>query len=114
MKHLMYMDDIKVFAKNENELETLIQTLRIYSQDIGMQLPIEKCVMLKWKVEKEKQRKDQPDQERIRTLGEMEKYKYFRILEANTLKQDKGKNKKKVPRKTFWNHALWQKSRQRD
>ncbi len=35
--HLMYMDDIKLFAKNEKELETLIQTVRIYSQNIGME-----------------------------------------------------------------------------
>ena len=32
--HLMYMEGIKLFAKNEKELETLIQTVRIYSQDI--------------------------------------------------------------------------------
>ena len=35
--HLMYMDNIKLLAKNENELETLIQTIRLYSQDIGME-----------------------------------------------------------------------------
>ena len=28
------MDDIKLFAKNEKELETLIHKFRIYSQDI--------------------------------------------------------------------------------
>ena len=33
----MYMDDIKLFAKNEKELETLMLTVRIYSQDIGME-----------------------------------------------------------------------------
>ena len=32
----MYMDDIKRFAKNEKELKTLIQTVRIDSQDIRM------------------------------------------------------------------------------
>ena len=31
VNHLMYMDDIKPFAKNEKELETLIHTVRIYS-----------------------------------------------------------------------------------
>ena len=35
------MDDIKVFAKNEKELETLIQKGRIYCQDIGMLYAIE-------------------------------------------------------------------------
>ena len=30
INHLMYMDDIKLFAKNEKELETLKHTVRIY------------------------------------------------------------------------------------
>ena len=34
----MYMDDIKLFANNEKELENLIQIVRIYSQDIGINL----------------------------------------------------------------------------
>ena len=42
----MYMDDIKLFAKNEKELETLIHAVRIYSQDIGMEFGIEKCAIL--------------------------------------------------------------------
>ena len=46
INHLMYMDDIKLFAKNEKELETLIHAVRIYSQDIGMEFGIEKCAML--------------------------------------------------------------------
>ena len=29
INHLMYMDDIKLFAKNEKELETLIHAVRI-------------------------------------------------------------------------------------
>ena len=32
INHLMYMDEIKLFAKNEKELENLIQTVRIYNQ----------------------------------------------------------------------------------
>ena len=32
----MYIDDIKLFEKNEKELETLIHTVRIYSQYIGI------------------------------------------------------------------------------
>ena len=39
--HLMYMDDIKLFAKNEKELETLIHAVRIYTHDIGMEFGIE-------------------------------------------------------------------------
>ena len=49
--HLIYTDDIKLFAKTKKELETLIQAVRIYSQDIGMGFGIEKCTMLIMKVE---------------------------------------------------------------
>ena len=42
----MYRDDIKILAKNEKALETLIQAVRIYSQEIGMEFGIEECAML--------------------------------------------------------------------
>ena len=37
---------IYIFAKNEKEVEILIKTIGIYSQDIGMEFEIEKCAML--------------------------------------------------------------------
>ena len=40
INHLMYMDNIKMFAKNDKELKTLIQVVRIYNLDIGMQFGI--------------------------------------------------------------------------
>ena len=42
----MCKDDIKPFAKTEKDFETLIQALKIYSKDIGMELDIEKCALL--------------------------------------------------------------------
>ena len=42
----MYMDNIELFAKNKKEYKTLILTIGIYSQDIGMEFVIEKCAML--------------------------------------------------------------------
>ena len=41
INHLMYADDIELFAKNEKELKTLIRAVRIYNQDIGMEFSIE-------------------------------------------------------------------------
>ena len=39
INHLMYMDDIKLFAKKKKKkMKTLIQSTRIYSQDIGVEL----------------------------------------------------------------------------
>ena len=40
------MDDNKLFAKNEKELETLIHAVRIYSQGIGMEFGRGKCATL--------------------------------------------------------------------
>ena len=40
------MDDFKLFAKDEKDLETLIHAVRIYSHDIVLEFGIEKCAML--------------------------------------------------------------------
>ena len=89
INHLMYMDDIKLCAKNERELETLIHEVRLYSQDIGMEFGIEKCAMLIMKSGKRHITggMELPNNDRIRTLEENETYKYLGILEADTIKQ---------------------------
>ena len=88
INHLMYMDDIKIFAKNEKELETLIHTVRIYSQDIRMEFVIEKCAMLVMKSGKRHMTDgmELPNHDKIRTLEENETYKFLVILEADTIK----------------------------
>ena len=48
----MHMDNIKLFVKIEKELETLIHTVRIYSQDIGIEFGIENGAMLVMKSSK--------------------------------------------------------------
>ena len=87
----MNMDNTKLFAKNEKELETLIQTVRIYSQDIGMEFGIVKCTMLVMISGKRRTTEEieLPDQEKIRTPREKETYKYLGILETGTIKQVK-------------------------
>ena len=89
------MDDIKLFAKSEKEPESLIHTIRIYSQDIGMEFDIDKCAMLLMKSAKRYMTDgmELPNQDKIRTLGENESYKYLGILEADTIKQEEMKNK---------------------
>ena len=77
INHIMYMDDIKLFAKYEKELETLIHAVRIYSQDIRMEFGIEKCATLVMKSGKRHliDGIEPPNQDKIRTLGEKETYK---------------------------------------
>ena len=83
----MYMDDIKRFAKNEKELETLIQVVRIYSRDLGMEFRIEKCAMKNGKRHMTEVMKLR-NQEKIKTSGVKETYKCLGELEADTIKQD--------------------------
>ena len=91
----MYMDNIKLFAKNEKELETLIHTVRIYSQDIGMESGIKKCALLVMKSGKQHLTDgiELLNQDKIITLTENETYKYLGILKADTIKQVEMKNK---------------------
>ena len=91
----MYIDDIKLFAKNEEELETLKHAVRIYSPDIGMEFGIEKCVMLVMKRARQHQSDgiELPNQDKIRTLEEKETYKYLGNLEAETTKEEEMKEK---------------------
>ena len=78
----MYMADIKLFAKNEKELETLIHAVRVYSQDNGMEFGREKCAMLVMKSGK----RHLTDGMELQNQ-ENETYKYLGILEADTIKQ---------------------------
>ena len=93
--HLMSMHNIKLFAKNEKELETFIHAVRIYSQDIGMEFGIGKCAMLVMKSGKRHLTggMELPNNDKIRTLGENETYKYLGILEVDTIKQVEMKDK---------------------
>ena len=101
INHLIYMDDIKLFTKNE-ELETLIHAVRIYSKDIGMEFGIEKCAMLVMKSGKRHltDGMELPNQDKIRTLAENKTYKYLGILEADTIKQVKMKDK--IQKEYLW------------
>ena len=39
---VLFMNDLKLYANNEKDLESLIQTARIFSEDIGMDFGLDK------------------------------------------------------------------------
>ena len=43
LNHLIYMDDLKLFAKNDKDLEGLLTTVKKFSNDIGMEFGLDKC-----------------------------------------------------------------------
>ena len=86
------MDNIKLFAKNEKELETLLHAVRIQSRDIGMEFSIEKCAM---KIGKRylTDGMELLNQDKIRILGKKKTNKYLGKMEDDTIKQVKMKEK---------------------
>ena len=109
----MYTDDIKLLTKNEKELETLIYAVRIDSQNTGMEFGMEKyAVLVKKRVKRHlTDGMEVSNQEKIKTFGEKEIYKYEGILEADTIKQAEMKEEimkvyfriiRKLLDKTMW------------
>ena len=43
INHLFFMDDLKVHGKNKAEIESLLSTVQLISQDIGIEFGIKKC-----------------------------------------------------------------------
>ena len=93
INHLLFMDDLKLCSQNEKGLDSLVQTVCVFSEDIGMEFGIEKCAMLV--MEKGKIVKsvgiELPDGKVIKSLQEGESYKYLGILEADRFLEEKMK-----------------------
>ena len=93
INHLVFMDDLKVHGRGEKGLDSLVQTVCVFSKDIGMEFGTEKCAMLV--MEKGKIVKsvgiELPDSEVIKSLRESESYKYLGVLEADKFLEEKMK-----------------------
>ena len=93
INHLLFMDDLKLYSRSEKGLDSLVQTVRVFSEDIGMEFGIEKCAMLV--MERGKIVKsvgiELPDGKVIKSLQEGESYKYLGILEADRFLEEKMK-----------------------
>ena len=46
---LLFLDDLKLCSKTMQELDCLVQTVWIFSSDVGMQFGIFKCAILEMK-----------------------------------------------------------------
>ena len=44
--HLLYMDDLRLYTKKERVIDSLINMMRIFSDDIGMKFGLDKCARL--------------------------------------------------------------------
>jgi len=94
ISHLLYMDDLKLYGKSAAELESLLNTVRIFSNDISMEFGLDKCATLTM------QRGSVVNTEginlpnnNIRGLNLEESYKYLGILQADDIKHVQVKKK---------------------
>ena len=87
------MDHLKLSSRSEKGLDSLIQAVRDFSEDIGMEFGIEKCAMLVMKKGKivKSVGIELPDGKVIKSLQEGESYRYLGILEADKFLEEKMK-----------------------
>ena len=88
------MDDIKIYGKNTNQLDSLVRTVYVYSQDIGMSFGLDKCAVLEMKRGRMVGSKGiyLPDGEKMKEV-ENEGYKYLGVLQLDQTLNNKMKTK---------------------
>ena len=86
------MDDLKLYAKSEEQTNTLVRTVYVFSTDIGMEIAIKKCgilTMKRGKIVKSEGIK-LPHGEVMKQVGQ-EGYTYLGIIELHKIKETKMK-----------------------
>ena len=86
LSHLLFMDDLKLYAKSERKLDLFIQTMGIFSDDVSMVFGLDKCavlVMKRWKIVRT-EGSQLPDE---MLMGEvnLDKYKYLGVLQLEPI-----------------------------
>lgn len=83
IEHLLYMDDLKLFAKNDNEMNILIDTVKVFSTDINMQFGYDKCARVTYNRCRIKQTENMEhlNETNIKNIEPEETYKYLGIEE---------------------------------
>ena len=94
LNHLLFMDDLKLYAMSEEQTNTLVRTMNVFSTDIGMEFGIKKCGILTMKRSKivKNEGIKLPDGKVIRQVGQ-EGYKYLGIIELDKIKETEMKQK---------------------
>ena len=89
------MDNLKLHWKSENEINGLVTTVEVFSQDMGMKFDIKRCAIIiiinKGKV-KSTDGIELPSGKKIREIEE-DGYKYLGILEYDRLQEQEIKDK---------------------
>ena len=97
--HLLFMDDLKLYAKDREELGKLLEVVRVYSRDIRMEFGLDKCAVLEIRagVKGDWDGFELPDGQMIKEVDE-NGYKYLGVLEGASIKT---KQMKELIRKEY-------------
>ena len=89
------MDDLKLYASNDNELEGLIKTVKVFSDNIGMQFRLENCAKASFKRGKLVKTNNIiiENQTIIKELEQEKSYKYLGVDEGDGIQHAKMKDK---------------------
>ena len=95
MSHLLYMDDLKLFASSLKEITALTTTVSNFSQDIGMEFGLQKCAVMEIKAGQiiDSSGIELPEGKKIPGLETEGSYKYLGMLESDSIKQEQMKKK---------------------
>ena len=90
INHLLFMDDIKIYASSDNELDSLVKTVKIFSDDITMKFGLNKCN--KTTILKGRQRETNNNirinsDQSIKELKFGKTYKYLGFAQSSEIKQ---------------------------
>ena len=98
VNHLLFMDNLKRYASNETSLESLIQTVRVFSNDIRMDFEVEKCVILTMKKGHipNSDRMVLRNKKTMKDLKQWDNCKYLGVIQADGTKQHEMKEKLKT------------------
>ena len=80
INHLLYIDDLKVYAKDEEEMVRCKNLVEEFSNDIGMEFGLDKCAVLHLK---KGNITNSPIVEEIPLMGCDDQYKYLGIVQCN-------------------------------
>ena len=93
LNHLLFMDDLKLFAQSQRAINELVRVVERFSTDIGMAFGIDKCATINIKegVRSKMNGIELPSGEVIKEVAE-EGYKYLGVLQADDIKHQEMKD----------------------
>ena len=94
LNHLLFMDDLKLFSKSEEQMDTLVKSVHVFSTDIGMEFGTKKWGVLTMKRGEVVRCKGikLPNSEVMKEV-EKEGYTYLSIVELDKIKENEMKEK---------------------